>query len=379
MFKLEDTQQHLTYTRGKIIMRASSVIIFSLYLLTATSADAGDFANKPFLFRALLALDRSSNYASTAGRQASVAFPGESSVNPAANDFARSQRTSRPQYFTLTSINAVSDSDAWITALAGTLSYSSPGGGTWSPAYAYTDTIDSNNTVGLQNIIRSHEFFLGYSKAISESWSFGAQGRLSSAFFREESFRRDVGFQPIRADTDIWGIDVSVGAMGRTSSRHSLGFVATIGWSDAEVEVTNLTSLGPLPPGTELDRSDGSARVWSLAGGYGYTPSENFGIFTDLQYVYMSAEDKLVARFDDRSIDTTRLSVGIEARPSAKIALRVGTTVDTQEAWTVSAGAGIYIFKGIPIDLAYQYNAAPELEKELGQINIFSASLAFAF
>ena len=56
---------------------------------------AGDFDDKPYLLRALLGLDRSSNYATTSGRQASIAYPAGSSANPAADDFALREQTGR--------------------------------------------------------------------------------------------------------------------------------------------------------------------------------------------------------------------------------------------------------------------------------------------
>mgnify|MGYP000922965148 CR=1 FL=1 len=63
---------------------------------------AADFSSEPYLLRLFLGLDRASNYADTAGRQASIAYPGGSSANPA-GDAARPRQRAE---VTLTGIGA---------------------------------------------------------------------------------------------------------------------------------------------------------------------------------------------------------------------------------------------------------------------------------
>ena len=104
----------------------------------------------------------------------------------------------------------------------------------------------------------------------------------------------------------------------------------------------------------------------------GYSPNDWFGVYLDLQYVQV--ETNTVG-----SVDIQRVALGIETKPNHLISLRAGTTLDSENELTISAGLRVYVFEKIPIDIAYQYNNAPEVKKEFGTINSINASLAIPF
>ena len=121
---------------------------------------AADFSSEPYLLRLFLGLDRASNYADTAGRQASIAFPGGSSVNPAGDAARPRQRTE----VTLTGIGATGDHGSTLLAFPATLAVPTDENTVLSFAYAYTDTPDADTRQGLENHIRSNEFVLGLAR-----------------------------------------------------------------------------------------------------------------------------------------------------------------------------------------------------------------------
>ena len=136
-------------------------------LLASHQGLASGFAAEPYLLRLAFALERASNYPDTAARLASLAFPGGSSANPAGDSFESVRATAFSFPVTVTSINAFSQSDAVINAIALSSRVRADDRNVWSPAYAYTATTDSRNAFGLENSLRSHEFFLGYSSRVS--------------------------------------------------------------------------------------------------------------------------------------------------------------------------------------------------------------------
>ena len=112
-------------------MRKSSFLVPFLVLSTMVPGVlAGGFYDEPYLFRFALALDRQSNYASTLGRQASMAFPDGSSVNPAGDDWVAHPQTHVTA--TLTNVNAWSDTNHWLLATAFTINIQVPEAGTWA-------------------------------------------------------------------------------------------------------------------------------------------------------------------------------------------------------------------------------------------------------
>jgi hypothetical protein len=90
----------------------------------------------------------------------------------------------------------------------------------------------------------------------------------------------------------------------------------------------------------------------------------------DAQYLHL--------KNDDEAVSVGRAFAGVEYLPIPLIALRVGGSVDTAGKATVSTGVGIYL-KHVQFEVAYSYNAFPEVRREFGPANLFSVSVVGIF
>ena len=70
---------------------------------------------------------------------------------------------------------------------------------------------------------------------------------------------------------------------------------------------------------------------------------------------------------------------GVEYLPIQILALRLGGSADTDRQLTLSTGVGFYPTKYFQAELAYVYNAFPEIRKEFGRAHLISLSLATVF
>jgi len=353
-------------------MRKSSFLVPFLVLSTMVPGVlAGGFYDEPYLFRFALALDRQSNYASTLGRQASMAFPDGSSVNPAGDDWVAHPQTHVTA--TLTNVNAWSDTNHWLLATAFTINIQVPEAGTWSLAYARTDTINQDVRDGFDNELRSNEFFLGYSKKINDRVSLGGQLRVTDAVITEQSTLPLglLGPQPTSQETDLVEATFAFGVMLSLDDQWTAGVSIGAGWGGAETKLRNLSNP-PIPAGLVSVTTDDDVRVWSVRGGLGYAMSNAVGLYADLHYGY--AESNRAG-----SADIGRFSFGVELKPSKIFHARFGATVDTVEQVSFSAGASFLGIRGVPIEIGYQYNAAPEVRPEYGNFHLLSISIVIPF
>lgn len=334
---------------------------------------AADFSSEPYLLRLFLGLDRASNYADTAGRQASIAFPGGSSVNPAGDAARPRQRTE----VTLTGIGATGDHGSTLLAFPATLAVPTDENTVLSFAYAYTDTPDADTRQGLENHIRSNEFFLGLARRLTPATSVGGQVRVVDSTIDEES--RAALNIPARLEVDVRSVDLTLGVQTDLTDSVRLGAMANVGRGTTTDTVQNLAPIPVFPPfvvipsGTELDRFDDTIYTGSAGVGAAYLPSPALGVFADATY------DRVHSRVGGHA-DIGRFALGVESRPGpAWLALRAGWTLDTESESTLSAGLGLYPAKGVRVDLAVQRNAAPEIHREFGRMDLLTASVAFDF
>ena len=334
---------------------------------------AADFSSEPYLLRLFLGLDRASNYADTAGRQASIAFPGGSSVNPAGDAARPRQRTE----VTLTGIGATGDHGSTLLAFPATLAVPTDENTVLSFAYAYTDTPDADTRQGLENHIRSNEFFLGLARRLTPATSVGGQVRVVDSTIDEES--RAALNIPARLEVDVRSVDLTLGVQTDLTDSVRLGAMANVGRGTTTDTVQNLAPIPVFPPfvvipsGTELDRFDDTIYTGSAGVGAAYLPSPALGVFADATY------DRVHSRVGGHA-DIGRFALGVESRPGpAWLALRAGWTLDTESESTLSAGLGLYPAKGVRVDLALQRNAAPEIHREFGRMDLLTASVAFDF
>lgn len=333
-----------------------------------------DFADKPFQLRLLLSLDRSSNFSDAAARQASIAFPAGSSGNPAADDWR--PRDALHPTVSVTNIQAFSESGAWVVATAVTANVVLPEAGTLSAAYARTDTIDRKTRQDLSFDLRSNEFFVAYSQRLSDNTALGGELRLTDSVLKEQ-FLEPIAGLPLESKVKSTAIDAALGLLAQPRPGWFAGMVASIGWAGANIDIRNLVPLptptfGTLPAGTKLDRFSDDIRFLGLRAGVGYAPSSTYGIYVDAQY--LTAHSNRAG-----SAKVGRVVAGLDFQPTSSVVLRTGLGIDTEDEVTLSIGAGYYGFKKVAIDLAYQYNAQPELRREFGRFDLLSASLSFPF
>lgn len=350
-------------------MRSVSVISLISYFVVSPAL-AVDFYDQPYLLRLGLALERASNYSDTAARLASVAYPSGSSSNPAGDSFSNGKGNSSRVPLTMTSINALSESDTWITAVAISSRIDTNAFGSWSPAYAYTDTVSSENRFGLKNELESHEFFLGWCNSLSDHVSAGLQVRYVVSDVREESFSTGFYGIPLRADTSLSSADVSVGLMGKISDTFLTGAVISLGRaSDVETEVRNISAVGSLPPLTLLDTVIADVDTRAIKLGIGLIPHASLGLYADLHYSEIETSN-------NDSIEITRLAAGIEYKLNPSMDTYIGLLIDSESEVTIGAGLGWRIGDDAQLHLTYQRNGAPEIKPEFGRIDFINMSLA---
>ena len=110
--------------------------------------------------------------------------------------------------------------------------------------------------------------------------------------------------------------------------------------------------------------------------GVGWQPSDRVGAYLDGQYLRLEYDLRGSPR---NSVETGRISSGFEYLPIKGLTLRVGGTVDTSRQLSPSAGVGVAPVSWLQLDLAYVYNAFPELRRDFGPAHRISLSLAAVF
>jgi hypothetical protein len=349
------------YGAAKHRVLLGSILLPCVFLCIVVPGRAvASFDDEPFLLRLSLALDRSSNYSDTTARQASIAFPGGSSDNPAAANWPFPRQASPS--VSLTHIDAFSESGARVVATAGTVNVALPWNGDLSLAYARTDTIDQEANQGLSFDLSSNEFFITYRQPLSEDIAIGGGLRVMDGVIKET-------FTPVRplvSEVDLIGADASFGVFAHHGPGWFSGAVAGVGWSGADIDI-RIPGLG-----TTVDSSSDDNRFFTLRAGTGYVPTSAYGIYLEAQY--LSAESNRAG-----SAEVGRLQAGFDLRATDSVVLRAGFGIDTEDEVTFSIGGGYQGFKQVTVDVAYQYNAAPEIRPEFGRFDLLTASLNVRF
>ena len=153
--------------------------------------------------------------------------------------------------------------------------------------------------------------------------------------------------------------------------------VASIGWADADTVIRNKMPLpappyGQLAPGMTLDRFDDDIRSLGIRAGVGYAPSPAYEIYFDAQY--LMADSNLAG-----TAEIGRLMLGLDLQVTESSVFRVGAGVDSENEVTLSTGVSFRGFGALAVDVAYQYNAQPEIRREFGRFDLLSASLNYRF
>lgn len=351
---------------------ASAALVF-LLLTGATPCPASDLTDESFGLKLGLALDRSSTFTDVIALSASTAYPFLSSVNPAAGDFLREPPYDFRVIGTLTGAYVHFGNGSSLAATAASATYRLPGAGTLLASYTRIDSQDVESHQGDHFTLRSNELRVTYSHLLERWISLGGSVRLSGSRVGASSLLFDF---PLHTDTESLGVEGSLGVMVAPHRAWLVGLFVALGWT--RNETTGFADLPPAPfgPGfTRIDFTD-NTRSLNVRGGVGWRPSDTFGVYADWQYLRL--ENVRIGSSDD-SADVGRMYAGVEYLPLPFLALRVGGSADTDRQFTVSTGVGFYPTKNFQAELAYVYNAFPEVRKEFGRAHLISLSLAVVF
>jgi hypothetical protein len=344
-----------------------------LALTTADSCSAGDLSDEAFGLRLGLALDRSSTFTDVIALSASTAYPYLSSVNPAGGDFLREPPNVFRVIGTLTGAYVAFNNGSSITAGAASATYRLPSAGTFLASYT---RIDSQDVEGHQDdhfTLRSNELRLTYSHLVDKWISVGGSVRLSQSRLSMSSLFEDF---PLHTSTESLGVEGSIGVLVAPHKNWLVGIFVAHGWTRGETTGSVDFPPEPFGPGlTAIDFTD-NTRSLNIRGGLGWRPSEKFSAYADWQYLRL--KNGRIGSSDD-SADVGRMFAGVEYLPIQILALRLGGSADTDGQFTMSTGVGFYPTKYFQAELAYVYNAFPEVRKEFGRAHVISFSLAFVF
>jgi opacity protein-like surface antigen len=344
-----------------------------LTVATVEFSAAGDLSDEAFGLRLGLALDRASTFTDVVGLSASTSYPYLSSVNPAAGDFLREPPNQFRIVGTLTGAYVAFNNGSSLLAGAASATYRLPTAGTILASYTRIDSQDVESHQGDHFTLRSNELRLSYSHLLDKWISVGGSVRLTESRLGMSTLFSDF---PVHTDTESLGVEGSVGVLVAPHRHWLIGVFAALGWSRGET--TGFADLPPPPFGPGLmpiDFSD-NTRSLNIRGGLGWRPSEKFSAYADWQYLRLTNDRN---GSSDDSADVGRMYAGVEYLPIQILALRLGGSADTDRQFTVSGGVGFYPTKYFQAELAYVYNAFPEIRKEFGRAHLISLSLALVF
>lgn len=351
--------------------RISGTVAFLLVLSICQVQAWGGPNDEPFAFRLNLALDRISVYTDVIGRQASNASPFGSSNNPAAPDFLQDPPFAFTFVAAVDTNQAFFRSGAWIESVVGALAWRPGDIGTFKLIYVRSDTQNgrSNQTgpFGLgEIIIRNDRVGVGYSKKLGSQWSLGGEFVLADSSLEIDGMSSLGAFTvPSTSQTDSVAAEVSVGVMYALNEQWMFGLSGGTGWSR---DKTKLTVFAPGPVNIRVKDTTQST---TLRFGAGYHPAQWLGFFGDLQYVHLDS--------DLGNAETLRGLVGVEIYTPQKLAFRAGLSLDTDTNVVYSAGMGYYGLDHVFFELAYRYNAFPEVNREMGRASLVSISAGLSF
>ena len=358
----------------RVLFQSSALLIIAPHSMAASLYD------RPFELRLFLAVDRQSNYASTLGRQASVAFFDGASANPGAASWR--EPTQSTSTATASFLDAPSTGGRRVVAAPVSVRWRSPAAGTISFAYAYTDTPDMQGNNGLNRSLRSNEWIGSYGKRTNERVSAGFSIRFTNGQIINESPMADLGDQVLRNRTHFHGADFNVGIASALNAEWTLGLVGGFGIARANTKVTNVNPLvvplSPsgllltLAPDSPLNQVDDTIRTYVLRAGLGFRPTELTGIYMDLTGLRASTNRS-------GSQNLGRFALGFEHRPSDTWSIRGGVGVDNTGQVNWSGGLGYRFSDTLDAQLAFQNNGAPEVNPDLGRTRLYMVSVAWMF
>lgn len=357
-------------------MRVITLSPACLLILLAAIPASASYTDEPYLIRLLFTLDRQNNSASGLGRQASLAFTNGASTNPAARGW-----NNPPEYISSVNyIDAHSKSGARIIALPLSITINKPTIGSFFGAYAHTETLNESGNLGLDQSMESDEFWLSYSRHLSNNTSLGMQIKYTDAEINHEFINDYWGGQTGRTQTSLHGYDFSFGLLTRFNSSWYAAFSGNYGTGSTKNKLKNVNALFDpinnriIPPGMTLLSFNDDFDQSALRAGLGFKPNEHFGLYADFHQIYINSDEV-------GSTDTRRVELGFEYQIE-KFKYRGGLSADTNSQISRSIGFS-YNFNTdvspVIMDIGYQWNTSPEVRPEFGRFDILSASVTMSF
>jgi hypothetical protein len=346
----------------------SGLLLLAGVVMSEYPAWAGGLGDEPVGFRIGLAIDRASAFTDVVGLSASTAYPYGSSVNPASDDYLREPPNAFTWAFTTTGDYVHFDHGASLTAAAASASYRWEKAGTFSVSYTRFDSHDAKSHQGDGYGLHSNEVDLGYAYRFLKNLAIGVEVRLNSSTTNISGTFADL---PLRTETDSQGIDVRVGTLIGLGEHWLLGLFAGGGTARTHTTGDLITPDPPFGVGAMRFRISDEVTNENFRLGLGWRPSDALGVYADIQYLKLQGHTNVT--------DVERGYLGVEYMPMQAIALRVGTSVDSFGSVSASTGVGIYAIKQVQTELAYVYNAFPEVRREFGAAHLFSVSVVVPF
>jgi hypothetical protein len=333
--------------------------------LLVSESEAWDWLNAPFDLRLGLALDRGSTFTDVVGLSASAAYPYGSSVNPGNDDFLRAPPNDFKLAVTGTGLYVPFETGAYTTAGAGSVAYRFDSAGTVTAIYSKNGSHDAHSTQGDNYRLDSQDFTIRYGKLAAPWLGLGGEFKYTDSTLLFEPGSQDF---PVHTKTNSTGYDFRLGGLVAPSREWLFALTGGAGWSYAKTR--GQIAIPEIFGGPEPISFNTFTKSINLRTGVGWRPSDKFGAYLDWEYYRL---------WNKESVSVGRAFAGAEFMPVVWLALRAGGSVDTVGKTTASAGIGFYGSKHVMLELAYVYNAFPEIRREFGVAHLISTSVVFVY
>ena len=347
--------------RGLMVCwRIPGVCVLLGVALAAAPARAGGIKDADLSLRLPAALTRFAPYADVAAvGGASAASKWSSSVNPASVAWQPIPGTLHlsfsPQYADIlfregTELHIASEAVTLDTGCAGTL----------QPALAQVWSNRATTRQGLDFGIDMDFAQVQWATRISNDWAVGANFNYAKSHTQFDLL--DMPVSDSHSDAYGWRF----GVLRRLTDRLLAGIVGDYGFSRDRTVVHDFLGLGV----GDIGISD-TTHQFAVRPGVSYEYAKDSAVYADYQFAAF--------RNDTGRLHVNRFFMGVDHAITKGLFVRGGAALDTcgNASWTT--GIGIYPSDRISIDIAYQQNMFPELEREFGRSQTLTVSLGFTF
>ena len=360
---------------------AGSAVRAAMWLTALVFAGCvrADFDDKQFEARLIHTLDRQATSTITLGRQASLAALGAGSLNPAAASWPESNDPGVS--FTGNYVDAASSSaDTRIVAVPVTVRWYSQTFGTTQFSYAHTRTRHGGGIQELQQGLGSDEYMLAYGRPLTKAWALGGSVRVTDSQIDHEFSSPELGGRALRATTRFVAPDINLGVAGHITNSLTMGAVISVSRARPTTELQNVDTLVvpstitgtqvAVLPGTLLNTSTDRFWYYALGLGFGYRPSLDVAVYLDVR----AARSTSTA---GGTVDLARMTAGVEHCVNERWSWRAGISVNTEHDVTTSFGLSYRLRRNLDLALAWQNNASPEVNPELGRTRLLAGSMGW--